>query len=193
MKRRLFIAINLPENVKKNVFNGVTQLESFFLDKKVRFLDEKNLHITLVFLGYQEDTALSGILSAMKGVVKEFNAPKVELNSDFAYVPEKNPRMIWLRGSKNTSENLSKIKDFLEEKLIDNKIHFKVENRIFNTHITICRFANFMRGDLPELSFNLGKDLVFEAATLDLMESHLSKSGAEYELLQSMDFKLNLN
>lgn len=189
MKRRLFIAINLPEGVKKGISSGVAGVENA-LKEQARFSKEKKWHITLVFLGYQEDMALSGILAAMEDTAKEFSGPKIEIGKDFVYVPEKSPKMIWLRGSKETSAMLGKMKDFLEEKLIDNKVHFKTEYRSFNSHVTICRFADFMRGDLPTLiPYSLKTNLNFNAGTLDLMESHLSRKGAEYELLQSMDFK----
>ena len=188
MKRRLFLAVNLPEGVQASVSSGVAVLEKDFSGKQARFLDDKNRHITLIFLGYQADEALSGILAAMESAVEKFSGPKIELDSNFSYVPEKNPRMIWLKCSKDTSTTLGKVKDFLEEKLIDNKIHFKIENRVFNAHMTICRFADLMRNNLPKLSVNLKVNLSFGAASLDLMESHLSRSGAEYELLQSMDW-----
>ena len=53
-------------------------------------------------------------------------------------------------------------------------------------HITLARFR--FAKDLPAIKTNLS--LNFHGESLDLMESHMKKSGANYEILQKMEFKL---
>ena len=48
MSNRIFIAVNLPENVKKKL----AEYEENWLDLPIRWTKKENLHITLVFLGY---------------------------------------------------------------------------------------------------------------------------------------------
>lgn len=53
-KRRLFIAINLPENVKERLIGFQTK----WMDLEphsINWVIKPNLHITLVFIGYVTD------------------------------------------------------------------------------------------------------------------------------------------
>lgn len=103
--------------------------------------------------------------------------------------------MIWLTGTKQTSKILGEIKDKLEDELVKNGVRFKRDKRPFNGHLTLARFQfNFGKSNLPKLD-NIKEvglpdieNLSFTAKSLDLMESRLKRTGAEYEILQSIDF-----
>jgi len=104
--------------------------------------------------------------------------------------------MIWLTGSKKTSEILGEIKNELEDELVKNGVRFKKENREYNAHLTLARFQpNPRKFNLPKLTnikevgFLNIENLSFVVQSLDLMESHLKRSGAEYEILAKVDFK----
>jgi 2'-5' RNA ligase len=186
--KRLFLAINIPEDIKEKIAHKRDLLES--LVPGVRFMGEENWHITLVFLGEQGDEALLPIIKSMKDLIPSFACPEINF-SDISYGPVKGvPRMIWLNGDEKTSKALSILKTRLEDGLIKNGVRFKLENREFRTHITLAKFSEDLRGGLPELSREF-RDLnwSFEAEGLDLIESQLSSKGAKYEILQSMEFK----
>ncbi|MBI4101693.1 MAG: RNA 2',3'-cyclic phosphodiesterase, partial [Candidatus Nealsonbacteria bacterium] len=51
MRHRIFLAINLPENVKKKL----ADFKSKWPDLPCRWTKAENLHITLVFLGSVSD------------------------------------------------------------------------------------------------------------------------------------------
>ncbi|MEK7462794.1 MAG: RNA 2',3'-cyclic phosphodiesterase [Patescibacteria group bacterium] len=186
--RRLFIAINIPEEIKDRIAGKNDSLEVMLPD--ARYTGRNNWHLTIVFLGYQPDEMIVPIIESMKAVVKKFQAPEIVL-SDISYGSmEGSARMIWLNGSKETSKLISPLKTFLEDELIKNKARFKLENRAFNAHVTLNRFADIPKKDLPELGKEF-KDLnwLFEAESLDLMESRPSSKGAKYEILQKINFK----
>lgn len=188
--RRLFIAINIPEDIKKKIAKKRDLLES--LVPGVRFMGEENWHITLIFLGEQSDEALLPIVKSMKDLIPGFVCPEINF-SDISYGPVKGaPRMIWLNGNEKTSKELAVLKNSLEDELIKNGVRFKLENREFRTHITLAKFSEDIRNGLPELGDEF-RDLSwsFEVDGLDLMESHLSARGAEYEVLQRIEFKQN--
>ncbi len=184
-KKRLFIAINLPKNIKKNI---AAEIEKFRYDftNDVRFLEPANWHITLAFLGYQPEENLPAILEAMEKTSQKFSAPAIAL-SDISYGPiGATPRMVWLNGSGQTSKALSEIKEFLENALVDKGIRFQRESRGFKTHITLARFSQIAKKDLPEIEKKV--DWNFLPGTLDLMESHLSRKGAQYEQIGETGF-----
>ena len=185
--KRLFIAINIPEDIKDRIANKNDSLEMMLPD--ARYTGRDKWHLTIAFLGYQSDEMIVPIIASIKVAAEKFPAPEIVL-SDISYGPmEGSARMIWLNGSKGTSSSISPLKRFIEDELIKNGVRFKLENRPFNAHITLNRFADISESDRPELGKEF-RDLnwVFEAESLDLMESLPSSRGAEYEILQSIEF-----
>lgn len=184
-KKRLFIAINLPENIKDIIEKEIEKIKYDFTDD-VRFLDRENWHITVTFLGDQEDEAVLPILESMEEAAAKFNPFEITLSSLSYGPPGKSPRMIWLNGGPETSAAVSKVKDALESNLADNNVIFKSEYRKLSLHITLARL--FSANQLPSIDKEL--KISFTAKSLDLMESNLLSSGAKYENLQQVHFRL---
>lgn len=185
--RRLFIAINIPEDIKQKISKKRDALEQLL--PGVRFVDEENWHFTVIFLGYQEDEAIMPIVEAMQTVAPKFAQPEVEI-SDISYGPPRGtPRMIWLNAAEETSKTLAPFKIALEDELIKNRVRFGLEKRAYHAHITMARFADISKKELPELGAEFENfKWIFEAESFYLVESHLSKGGAKYEVLQQIKF-----
>ena len=191
MKLRLFIAINLPENLNKKINQTVETLQSLF-DVPMRFLDSAQWHLTVSFLGYQDVSAVDLINQALKKTTAICAAPVIELEN-LSYGPQeknksgpKNPRMIWIEGSDKTSNQLDALRKVLESNLVDAGVNFRMENRTFQAHLTLARFEIMPKGGLPKLERQFSYQ--FEPTSLDLMESKLYRSGARYSLLAGFDF-----
>lgn len=191
MKQRLFVAINLPEDLKKKIGQIAESLQKSF-DFPARFLDSSNWHLTLSFLGYQNELIIDAINGAIRKTTASCEPPLIELESITYGPPEKgaggpkNPRMIWLNGSRQTSQRLDVIKKSLENNLIDAGINFRVENRQFQAHVTLMRFETALTGALPKINNQFKQR--FTSTSMDLMASKLGRSGARYSLLASFDF-----
>lgn len=185
--RRLFLAINIPKDIKQKILKKRELLQS--LIPGVKFIGEENWHITLIFLGQQGDEALLPIIKSMKDLVSSFPCPEINF-SDISYGPiGGTPRMIWLNGDEKTSKTLSSLKITMEDELIKNRVRFKLENREFCTHLTLAKFSETLRTDLVDLGGQFQNlDWFFQAESLDLVESRLSGRGAEYEILQRIEF-----
>ncbi|MDP3729732.1 MAG: RNA 2',3'-cyclic phosphodiesterase [bacterium] len=184
MKKRLFIAYNLPESLKKNI---AAEIEKFRYDftNDIKFLTPDHWHITVTFLGYQDASAIPAILSAMESAVEKETEDNIIQLTDITYGPIKGtPRMIWLNGDRATSDRMTGLKDILDMRMIENGVMFRQDNRRFNTHITLARFNRIAENDMPKLAVPFKK--TFPIESLDLMESHLGKEGATYELLQKI-------
>ncbi len=197
--KRLFIAINLPPHLKeiiaKSVNNKLISIRCGGLPdeaKDFRWLSPENWHLTLVFLGYQPDEKIPNILESVKTTTQSLISSKRPILVEFEKIiwapPDKPARMIWLCGTKETSESLGEIKNYLEDSLVKNGVRFRIENRPYNAHLTLARF-NFIKSDLrKEVGLPNIENLSFTAQSLDLMESQLKRTGAEYEILTRMDF-----
>ncbi len=181
-RHRVFIAINLPKEIKK-------QLADFY-DKwpelPAKWTSSDNLHITLEFLGDLTDVEIGDTCEIVKEVAKRHKSFSINLNKVLYGPPKKNPpRMVWADGEK--SEELKELKNDLEECLLK-KVKFRPEEKGFIVHITLARISEweFRKFDLEERpEINEDIDLVFTAESIEVMESELKRSGPVYTILES--------
>ena len=190
MKRRLFIAINLDPRTLAAIDKIARGIEDSFgreYGDTIRFVPKENWHITVSFLGTQDDADLSLILTAMRETAEHFSAFDISL-AEIAYAPNKdNPRMIWLKTAHATSAILEKLRRSLEDHLADRGIRFEHEARAFSGHITLARFANgASKADLPSIERHFAIECA--GSSLDLMESEMDSRGATYSVLQKFPF-----
>jgi 2'-5' RNA ligase len=189
MLKRVFIAINLPENLKEKL----AKFEKNFPELPAKWVKKENLHLTLVFLGYLKDFHLEKVKEVVKEVGKNFSPFFVSLKR-VCFGPPKTspPRLVWVELEKN--EVLEDLVKKLQEKLKENKIPFVVEEREFLPHITLARIRKweFQRMDLEERPrINEIIKESFEVKSIEIMESHLKRSGAEYTPLYSVELGAN--
>ena len=185
---RLFIAINLPENIKEKIGDVLREIqeENPQLKKIARWTTQENWHFTLVFLGYQPNESVPVIRRAMEEARKDLREVKIEFKwLDYGPIGDL-PRMVWLTATKETESALSKIKNKLEEKLLENKISWGRESRPFRAHLTLARFLPKPLKDLPKIREEVFLD--FSVRSIFLMKSTLKPSGAVYESLFQVDF-----
>lgn len=195
--KRIFIAINFPAEIKNELAQISKSLDNFcYLLKDcadIRLIPVQNWHITVAFLGYQLESQLLKIKEAMELAIKEIKPLEIKLEKFLLAPPDKNiPKMLWISGPKDSSIFVNSIKQTLKDEFFKKGINHKDDHRNFNCHATVARFKFVYRqnyfsikeslANLPPISIN------FKPATLDLMESHLKKSGAEYNLLYKVDF-----
>jgi len=179
-KRRLFIAINLPDNVKKRLaeWQGKWNLDR----KYINWVRKENLHITLVFIGYVDDDETYEICKLVKKTAKRHESFHIDLERITIGPPDKTPRMFWAEGGK--SQELADLQNDLENAL-NIGTGFKKEVRPFRPHITLARFKYQIAKDLPKV------DDVFKAEipvdTIEVMQSNLHRSGPEYTILESVN------
>ena len=183
MKRRVFIAINLPESFRKRA--------KIFREKydylPVRWTKEDSLHLTLVFIGYASDEQILEICRVLKATAADFNPFSIKFKKIILGPPGKPPRMIWVEGEANPE--LSRLKNKLEEKLLTENTGFNhCETRPLKPHITLARIKMVKWRELPappriEQNF----DLEAPVASIELMESDLKHDGAEYAVMESCE------
>jgi 2'-5' RNA ligase len=176
----------LPEEIRK-------ELEKFqfkFSELPARWVKKENLHITLAFLGYVKDEDLPRIIEITKNVATR-HAPFLIKIVKVTYGPPKvsPPRMVWAIGEKN--ENLWKLQEDLKNALMEMKIPQleEEEGRGFIPHITLARirkweFKQMEPEERPEIDEDL--NFSFEVKSIEIMESHLKRGGAEYTILESI-------
>jgi 2'-5' RNA ligase len=183
MRRRIFIAINLPEKIKEEL----ASFKEKYPELPARWVKPENLHITLAFLGYVKDEDIPKIIEIVKNVASK-HSPFLIRIVKIAYAPPKisPPRMVWAIGEKN--ENLWKLQENLKNALMEMKISQLEEGRGFIPHITLARirkweFKQMEPEERPEVDEDV--NFSFEVKSIEIMESHLKRGGAEYTVLES--------
>lgn len=193
-RKRLFIAINLPKEINQKIDNMTRDLMAVAKNDDLRWLKPENRHLTISFLGWQPDEAIDKILKSIKEIAKDFECPEIELEKIILFPAGEKPRMVWMAGSKESSRIISRIKDKLESSLIDNGVRFRQESHAYNAHINLARFRNAgertfnaLKMKINELEFK--NKIRFKASSLNLMESDLKRSEAEYATLSVSPFR----
>jgi 2'-5' RNA ligase len=181
-KHRIFIAINLPEDIKKEL--GLYAEKWPELPAKWTYRD--NLHITVEFLGDLTDEELSDACK-ITGEVARRHTPFSLILNKVLYGPEKKlfPRMVWVQGEK--SEELTDLKNELQEYLVE-KIKFRPDEKIISAHITLARISEweFKKLDIDERpEINEDIDLPFTVESIEVVESKLTREGPKYTILES--------
>jgi 2'-5' RNA ligase len=193
MRRRLFFAINFDSRTISAVRKLATEVQDRFgyeQADKVRFMSEENWHLTVLFLGEQDDAALTGIMNAANEAARHFAAPEIVLES-VAYAPRKEaPRMIWVKTAGPSSRTMGDLRNFLEDKLVEEKVPFPSDRRPFSGHVTLARLGDIATQGTPEALPDIDRAIHTACVPLsfDLMESELSKRGATYTVLQKFPF-----
>ena len=185
-RARLFIALDLPQDVRSGV---VDWQQTALADPALRIVRPEALHITLVFLCYQAEKETKAIAKA--AFATEAEAPAVELQAEPIGVPPgKRPRLIALGAN---SEETVALQAGVQERLVAGGF-YEPEKRPFWPHLTVGRvkpeapksrkpaLIRIEPHPLPEHMFRF-----FRPTRLVLFKSHLRRTGAEYEPMAELE------
>jgi 2'-5' RNA ligase len=184
MLHRVFIAINFPEDIKDKLFDFAKKYPQL----PARWVGRENIHITLSFLGNLDDNQLLDTIRIAQTLISQHSSFLARVNK-ICYGPPKKfpPRMIWAMIEEN--KTLSALQSDLENNLFGLPSYkYKIkENRAFHPHVTLARIKSFefrRLGAGPEINEEI--DLNFEVQSVEIMESQLKRTGAEYTILESI-------
>ncbi|MEK7510071.1 MAG: RNA 2',3'-cyclic phosphodiesterase [Patescibacteria group bacterium] len=183
MLHRVFIAINLPKEIKEELLNWQKKLPEL----PVRWTEEKNLHLTLAFLGNTSDKEVAHIGELMGEVGERHQAFSMEFTKIIYGPPKQVPRMVWVIG-KESPELMELQKDVEDSLAKSGQLHFHPENRPFSVHLTLGRLLQwkFRHMNIEERpAINEEITLNLSVRSIEVMESHLKSSGSEYGIIQS--------
>lgn len=180
---RLFVALNLPKKERERIYRASRTLREAELP--VRWVEPDKYHISLKFLGEVTEDRVDAIEEALASVAASTASLQVCVEGFGAFPTIRRPHVIWL-GVQPTPA-LRCLKQDLEWAL--SACGFERENSAFHPHLTLGRAkeengAGAFRG-LDEKAAGLTYSQEIKVRKLDLMRSHLSKSGTRYSLHSS--------
>lgn len=182
-QHRCFIAINLPDNVRDYIEEVVQKVAQTY--PSFAYVVSSGIHITLNFLGDIDERAIQNIEAVLGDVVPHYSSIRLGIGN-FGYFPNwKSPRVLFLNVREIGASQLIELQKTLTEKL--SLIGIEPDYKPWHSHLTIARIKNSVSLDLAKLEkLNSVSGLEFEVKNISLMENHLSRSGAKYEILYSI-------
>jgi 2'-5' RNA ligase len=140
MKRiRTFIAIDPGKHIRDRLVALQESLMQAGADAK--WVEHDNLHVTLLFLGEVEMTAISEVCGAVAEAVTEFATFNMSVEHAGCFPNPRRPRVLWA-GVTEGAREIIEIHDAMEAPLLDLGC-YRREERKYTPHLTLGR----VRGD----------------------------------------------
>ncbi len=185
---RLFIAIELPEDVRRHLAQVRDAVRSRIVDSasgigSLSFTRDENLHITLKFLGEVDDKRLVKLIESLSlvrsgGTIDTF-AERIEC------FPQRGPVRIVAAGFGGTIDAMRALHDAIEQRC--RHLGFDREARRYRPHVTLARARGALpatiRAEATEAAEELFPGTAMTVTHFALIESRLRTQGSEYRTL----------
>lgn len=182
-KVRSFLAIPLPEELKRRIYRGLTPIRRLALD--VKWVEEENYHLTLKFFGDltpDQIRRIKVILPALIGAETPFY---LYCGDSYLLFPDQNRPRVFSLALTGDLEALHRLQKKTERELV--KAGFLAEKKKFHPHITLGRFRSLRNSQalfrLIQENAALPFEEEFPVREIILMASELTPQGPRYKPL----------
>jgi 2'-5' RNA ligase len=187
-KLRLFVAIDLPQEIKEYIGRGVDF--SGKEEEGVRWVHTRQLHLTLKFLGHQREELLPGISASLRRIAEEAPPMRLKVDGCGSFPRPEKGRVLWL-GIEGDDEALILLAKKIDRAMV--KFGIPREKRSFKSHVTLarCQPPRNIATLVKKCDEWLGK-VHFEpflAEEIVLYRSVLSPQGSTYIVMERMALK----
>jgi 2'-5' RNA ligase len=174
---RTFVAIELEPAVKRGL---VALLRTFPRADGVRWVNDRQLHLTLKFLGEVGDSQISGVCEAVAQASEGVAPFDIRIAGLGVFPAPRNPRVLWC-GVEDATEGCRRWVERADPLLAD--LGFKPETRAYTPHITLGRSKSTAGGhvlrDMLETADPPDSDAMLVTQVV-VFESRLLPTGAQY-------------
>jgi len=184
-RARLFVAVQPVPAAVRGVEDAVQALRGLACASELRWVPPEKLHFTLRFLG-SVPVGLRGALAGVCEEVAKRHAPfDLTLSGGGAFPSQRRASVLWV-GATDGADALCALAEALGPGL--DALGFEREARAFKPHLTLARSKRTL-----QLTAAVETLAAFRAATavraLLLVQSHLGKPAARYEVLEQADLR----
>ncbi|CAG0971246.1 RNA 2',3'-cyclic phosphodiesterase [Geobacter sp.] len=158
---RLFVAIDLPDDIRQSVADTCRGLPG------VRWLPPDQLHLTLRFIGEADDAVDAAIRSGLAIITSP--AFPLSLQGVGCFPSPRRPRVLWV--GLNGGEPLMQLQREVETAVVTAGI--PPEERPFSPHITLARLKDHREGDVAPF---LARNASFQCEPFTVDAFHLYSS-----------------
>jgi len=184
MKKRIFIAINLPDSAKKELNNLISQTKKINPSQSIRYVRAKTIHLTLHFLGDLDLNQIKKVKKVILDISHNYSQNYLTTEKIDAFPNLKNPKIIFLSCKQKQGNSLSSLQKNLGKNL--EKINIDVDHRTWRPHLTLARIKGPCHFKTENISI---PKLQISVKSVEIMESNLSTHGAKYKIIESYTLK----
>jgi 2'-5' RNA ligase len=185
---RLFLAINFPPAIRHAVYEAAAPLRE--AAPELPWIGVEKLHLTVKFLGEETEEVAEQVTDAMRGVAARNRAVEAELGGVGAFPNFRRPRVVWLGVS--PEPKLELLHHDVESAC--EALGIPVEGKPFRPHLTLTRvrprsldMAGLRHLSLVSKEISYVEEVIIDS--VDLMESRLTTSGAQYGVIASFSLR----
>jgi 2'-5' RNA ligase len=186
MVKRLFIAIKVEPG--RQYLEEFRAFRSALRGESIKWVEERNIHLTLKFIGETDESRIPAILNALEPVALRTPAFTFSLGSIGIFGSSYSPRVIW--AGINPYDRLALLMQEVHKAL--EPVGFPRDRQNLVPHLTLGRIR-FLR-DKPSFQetlrgFHHLESEPITARQMILFESILKKEGPEYVVLRVLAFQ----
>jgi 2'-5' RNA ligase len=188
---RSFIAIELPPEIKFALKNIQHPLKSKY-PAFAKWVNPDSIHLTLKFLGNVDIALIDAILQRTQEASRNTPPFILNINELGAFPNLRRVQVIWV-GIGGEVAKLQGLQQAIESNLVP--LGFPSENRPFVPHLTLARVQESAGADERQAlgeaitRINIEFNLVIKVKSINLMRSQLTRSGAIYNCVNSIELK----
>jgi RNA 2',3'-cyclic 3'-phosphodiesterase len=173
---RLFVALNLPKEVKDNLFELKGKIPGKLA--KINWISKKNLHVTLKFIGEVNEGEKNLIVEKLKNV--KFKPLKLSLSKLGFFLFNGKPKVI--RFNFKDRKSIAELQQRIDGELLD----VTSRDQKFVPHLTLGRIKNIKKekeffSKVDEFKFFKDEFIV---NSFCLVQSKLTKDGPKYYVVE---------
>ena len=180
---RLFLAINLSSEVRRDLFEATAPLRE--CAPELAWVREPLVHLTLKFLGEQPTERLAEIKDVLAVVAGRHRELVMDIGGIGAFPNFQRARVVWIGVAQDPRLELL----HHDVEVACESIGFEIEGRPFRPHLTLARvkkpLAEESARQLSRLAKRLDYRTDFIVRSVDLMRSDLSSDGPAYTTVVS--------
>ena len=180
---RLFLAINLDPAVRRAVIDATAELRA--AAPTLNWMDESRVHLTLKFLGEQEDAVVAPLGEALDRAAQRHRTFTIRIGDVGAFPNFRRARVVWMGVDRDSRLELL----HHDVEVACDALGFELEGRAFRPHLTLARVRERTGEDELRRLSRASKRVEFECETpvdaIDLMRSNLGREASRYQRLHS--------
>jgi len=179
---RTFLAIDLGEKVRDRMVSLQEDLAIEAPD--VNWVEPKNMHLTLLFLGEVDQREVLDICRAAQGAVSAVPSFVISVEGAGCFPNPRRPRILWVGIGKGLPE-VCEVHDAIETPLLDLGC-YRREGRAYTPHVTLGRNRSegpddaLVKALAKHKTWSAGETVVREVL---VMSSELTSSGPLYTVM----------
>ena len=163
---RLFVAVDMSEDVRDKIYSLYDVIKSF----RLKPVEKENIHITLKFLGEVPDSRVDVVKERLEEV--KAKAFRMHLKGIGFFPSANHIRVVWV-GVEEGNEEISQLAEKVENAV--KRLGFK-RDKSFVAHATIARAKNLSPADRKKLLKELEPYMNSDFGWMDVKDFRLKKS-----------------